>query len=64
MNMPTAAKPGRAGVRTASARASVMPPIAITGSGERAQACASPSSPATGCPAGFPSEGKTVPNSR
>ena len=65
MNMPTAAKPGRAGIAdVAPTRASFIPPIAMTGSGERAHACRSASSPATGWPSGFPSDGKTVPNSR
>ena len=64
MNMPTAAKPAAPACRTAPARDSFMPPIAITGSGARAQACASSSRPVTGCPSGFPSEGNTVPNNK
>ena len=65
MNSPTAAKPAAPASRDRAAAATrSMPPIAMTGSGERAHAARSASSPATGWPAALPADGNTVPNSR
>ena len=62
MNQPTAAKPPAPARATSASRSGVMPPMAMTGSGDRRQASLRASSPASRWSGGLPAEGKTVPN--